>query len=323
MNTLPIVVLTSAIHPDEHARLAQAAEVRVAADARPDTLKAAAAEATGIIVRNPLPADLFDNAPRLKGVVRHGVGLDMIPVEAATRHGVMVANIPGSNTTSVVEYCLAAMLHLRRRLAVVDGMLRQQGWAPARAFGEAGGELAGAVCGIVGVGAIGGRLAAVAQALGMRVLGLTRRPESLPPGVQAVDKPTLMRESDFIVLACPLNEQTRGLIDADALSLAKPGAVLINVSRGPVVDTAALLAALKADRLGGAALDVHEVQPLPADSPVFDDPRLLLTPHLAGTTTASLRSMSRGAVDEMLRILRGEPPLNWVNHEMAAAARPA
>jgi D-3-phosphoglycerate dehydrogenase len=313
MTTLPIVVLTSAIHPDEHARLAGSADVRVAADARPDTLKAAVADATGLIVRNPLPADIFERAPRLKGVVRHGVGLDMIPVEQATQHGIPVANIPGSNTASVVEYCLSAMLHLRRRLAMVDAMLRQQGWAPARAYGEGGGELAGAVCGIVGVGAIGSRLAALAQALDMRVLGLTRRPDTLPPGVRAVDKPTLMRESDVIVLACPLNEQTRGMIDAQALALAKPDAVLVNVARGPVVDTPALLAALKAERLGGAALDVHDVQPLPADAAVFDHPRLLLTPHLAGTTTASMRRMSQGAVDEMLRILRGEPLLNRVN----------
>ncbi|OZI60824.1 NAD(P)-dependent oxidoreductase [Bordetella genomosp. 11] len=319
MPSQPIVVLTSAIHPDEHARLAGHATVRVSPDARPETLKAAVADADGLVVRNPLPADIFEQAPRLKGVVRHGVGLDMIPMEAANRRRIPVANIPGSNTASVVEYCLAAMLHLRRRLAAVDAMLRAQGWSPARSFGESGDELAGQTLGIVGVGAIGSRLAALAQALDMRVLGLTRRPQTLPAGVQAVDKPTLMRESDVIVLACPLNEQTRGLIDAQALALAKPQALLINVARGPVVDAAALLAAIGAGRLGGAALDVHDVQPLPADAQVFRHPGLLLTPHLAGSTAASMRRMSRGAVDEMLRILRGEAPLNWVNqHEINA-----
>jgi D-3-phosphoglycerate dehydrogenase len=318
MNSTPIVVLTSAIHPDEHARLAQSAQVRVAPDARPDTLKAVLADADGVIVRNPLPADIFEHAARLKGVVRHGVGLDMIPMDQANRHGIVVANIPGSNTASVVEYCLAAMLHLRRRLGEIDAMLRGQGWTTARAYGENGGELAGATLGIVGVGAIGSRLALLAQALDMRVLGLTRRPESLPSGVQAADKATLMRESDVIVLACPLNDQTRGMIDAPALALARPDALLINVARGPVIDTAALLAAIKENRLGGAALDVHDIQPLPKDSAVFDHPRLLLTPHLAGTTTASLRRMSRGAVDEMLRILRGEAPANWVNRNAMA-----
>jgi D-3-phosphoglycerate dehydrogenase / 2-oxoglutarate reductase len=318
MNAKPIVVLTSAIHPDEHARLAEHATVRVAADAKPATLNAAAADAEGIIVRNPLPADIFDHAPRLKGVVRHGVGLDMIPMEAANRHRVPVANIPGSNTASVVEYCLAAMLHLRRRLARVDAMLRSEGWAPARAFGEGGDELAGATLGIVGVGAIGGRLAALAQALDMRVLGLTRRPDTLPAGVRAVDKATLMREADVVVLACPLNEQTRGLIDAQALALAKPDALLINVSRGPVVDAAALTAALRGGRLGGAALDVHDVQPLPADAEILRQDGVLLTPHMAGSTVASMRRMSRGSVDEMLRILRGEAPVNWVNKAAVA-----
>lgn len=315
MNSRPVVVLTSAIHPDEHARLAEHATVRVPPDARADTLKAAMADAHALVVRNPLPADIFEHAPRLKGVVRHGVGLDMIPMDAARRHRIPVANIPGANTASVVEYCLAAMLHLRRRLPAVDAMLRAQGWAPARAYGEGGSELAGATLGIVGVGAIGSRLAAIAQAMDMRVIGLTRRPQTLPAGVQAVDKAALMQESDFIVLACPLNEQTRGLIDAQALAAARPGAVLINVARGPVVDGAALLAALREGRLGGAALDVHDVQPLPADAEVFQHPGLLLTPHLAGTTTASMLRMSRGAVDEVLRILRGEAPVNWVNRD--------
>jgi D-3-phosphoglycerate dehydrogenase len=313
MKTLPIVVLTSAIHPQEHARLAQAAEVRVAADARPETLRAAVAEASAIIVRNLLPEDVFDHAPHMRGAVRHGVGLDMIPVARATERGIAVANIPGSNTASVVEYCLAAMLHFRRGLSRLDHSLRDVGWAAARAEGDAGGELQGAVCGIVGVGAIGTQLAAVAQALGMRVIGLTRRPALLPAGVQAVDKAALMRESDIIVLCCPLNDETRGMMDAAALAQAKPDAVLINVARGPVVDTAALLQALRAGRLGGAALDVHDIQPLPADAAVLGEAGLLLTPHVAGTTAASMLRMSRGAVDETLRILRGEPPLNWVN----------
>ncbi|ARP90580.1 hydroxyacid dehydrogenase [Bordetella genomosp. 9] len=321
MTSRPIVALTSAIHPDEHARLAQSAEVRVAANASADALKAVAAHADALVVRNPLPADIFETAPRLKGVVRHGVGLDMIPMEQANRHGIVVANIPGANTASVVEYCLAAMLHLRRRLAGIDAMLRKEGWAPARAYGEGGAELAGSVCGIVGVGAIGKRLAAIAQAMDMQVLGLTRRPETLPAGVRAADKETLMRESDVIVLACPLTEETRGMIDAAALRSAKPGAILINVARGPVVDSAALLAALRENRLGGAALDVHDIQPLPADAPVFALPNVLLTPHLAGSTTASMRRMSQGAVEEVLRILRGEPPLNWVNRDACAAAR--
>ncbi|WP_454687974.1 NAD(P)-dependent oxidoreductase [Achromobacter aloeverae] len=312
MSDLPVVLLTSAIHPDEHARLARHATVVQAADPQPDTLRRAIAPAQGVIVRNPLPADIFEHAPLLKAVVRHGVGLDMIPMEAARRFPVTVANVPGANTATVVEYCVAAMLHLRRPLARMDRMLREQGWAPARALGEGSGELSGATCGIVGVGAIGNRLAAVAGALGLRVLGLTRRPETLPPGVQAADKETLMRESDVIVLCCPLTDATRGLVDEAALSVVRPGAILINVARGPVVDAAALMRALEDGRLAGAALDVHDVQPLPADAPILRSPNVLLTPHVAGATAASMRRMSEGAVDEMLRILAGHEPMNRV-----------
>ncbi|WP_233235890.1 NAD(P)-dependent oxidoreductase [Bordetella sp. LUAb4] len=312
MNDRPEVLLTSAIHPDEHARLVRHATVVQATDARPETLRRAAATAHGIIVRNPLPADIFEHAPLLKAVVRHGVGLDMIPMEAAREFPVVVANVPNANTATVVEYCLGAMLHLRRPLTRMDSMLRANGWAGARSDGEGSGELTGATCGIVGVGAIGSRLAAVAHALDMRVLGLTRRPATLPPGVEAVDKTTLLREADVIVLCCPLTDETRGLIDEAALSIVKPGAILINVARGPVVDTAALIRALDDGRLAGAALDVHDVQPLPADAAILRSPTVLLTPHVAGSTAASMRRMSQGAVDEMLRILAGQEPINRV-----------
>ncbi|WP_313623883.1 NAD(P)-dependent oxidoreductase [Achromobacter sp.] len=313
MSSLPVVALTSSIHPDAHARLAAACEVRVATDGSADALRAVVRDAQGLIVRNHLPEDIFEHAPSLRAVVRHGVGLDMIPVDRATERGIAVANLPGSNTTAVVEYCLGAMLHLRRGLADMDAALRRQGWAPARAMADGGTELRGTTCGIVGVGTIGARLAGLAQALGMRTVGLTRRPETLPAGVQAVDKDALMRESDVIVLCCPLTPQTRGLIDADALALAKPTAILINVARGPVVDAAALADALARGALGGAALDVHDVQPLPADAAIRNAPRVLLTPHVAGSTATSMRRMSAGAVDDMLRMLGGQPPSHPVN----------
>ena len=313
MPALPVVALTSPIHPDSHARLAAACEVRVAADASADALRAVVREAEGLIVRNHLPEDIFDHAPRLRAVVRHGVGLDMIPVERATQRKILVANLPGSNTTAVVEYCLGAMLHLRRGLADMDATLRVEGWATARAMADSGTELRGTTCGIVGVGTIGAQLASLAQALGMRTVGLTRRPDALPAGVQAVDKAALMRESDVIVLCCPLTPQTRGLIDAEALALAKPTAILINVARGPVVDTAALADALARHALGGAALDVHDVQPLPAEAAIRRAPRVLLTPHVAGSTATSMLRMSTGAVDDMLRLLRGQAPSHPVN----------
>jgi D-3-phosphoglycerate dehydrogenase / 2-oxoglutarate reductase len=316
LNARPRVLLTSPMHPALQPVLAQQCELVLAPDTSAATLKRLVADAEGLVVRAQLPPDLFDHAPRLRAVVRHGVGLDMIPVEAATARGIPVANLPGSNTQTVVEYCLAAMLHLRRNLAGIDTRLRSNGWAVARPLADRGTELGGSTLGIVGVGAIGSRLASIASALGMRVLGLTRRPGSLPAGVQAADKNALFAQSDVVVLCCPLTEQTRGLVDADTVAGMKRDAILINVARGPVIDTAAVLRALREGRLGGAALDVHDKQPLTGDEPLFDAPQLLLTPHVAGISDTSMRAMSQGTIDTLLALLRGERPSNVVNPEV-------
>ncbi|MDQ6627059.1 MAG: hydroxyacid dehydrogenase, partial [Pseudomonadota bacterium] len=181
-----------------------------------------------------------------------------------------------------------------------------------------GAELGGGICGIVGVGAVGTRVAAAAAGLGMRVIGLARRPESLPGAVTPATKQALFAEADVVVLCCSLTDATRGLVDAATLATMKPTAILINVSRGPVIDTPAVLAALREGRLGGAALDVHDRQPLKPDEAVFDAPRLLLTPHVAGITATSMEGMSRGAVETMLALLRGERPANVINPEVFA-----
>ncbi len=314
--TRPRVLLTNAIHPDLMPELQASCDVILAPDTRPDTLKKMIGDIDGLIVRSQLPPDLFDHAPRLKGIVRHGVGLDMIPVAAATARQIPVANLPGSNTTAVVEYCVAAMLHLRRGLALIDTRLREAGWAVARPLADHTLELAGSRLGIVGVGAVGSRLAAVGAGLGMQVTGLTRRPERLPAGVVAAGKQTLFAKSDVVVLSCPLNEQTRGLVDAATIASMKPSALLINAARGPVIDTFALVTALRAGKLGGAALDVHDQQPLTGNEATFDCPNLLLTPHVAAITATSMRAMSRGAVDTLLALLKGGQPSNVVNPEV-------
>ncbi|CAM4099678.1 NAD(P)-dependent oxidoreductase [Bordetella muralis] len=313
MTAKPRVLLTNPIHPDIQPKLAAQVDLIVAPDTSADTLRRYVADVHGLVVRTQLPADIFDHAPHLRAVVRHGVGLDMIPMDAANQHRIPVANVPGSNTSAVVEYCLAAMLNLRRPLAAIDAELRHAGWSAARPLADHTAELDGMTCGIVGVGAIGSRLAQAAAGLGMSVLGLTRRPESLPPGVQPATREALFANADIIVLCCPLTDETRGLANADMINSMKPGAILINVSRGPVVQTAALLDALRRGHLGGAALDVHDIQPLPADSPALDAPNLLLTPHIAGITDSSMRRMSEGAIANLLALLRGDVAPNIVN----------
>lgn len=309
----PIVLTTIALNPDGAAALTPHVELRVAPDTQAATIRALAKDAQGIIARSKLPDDIVEHAPKLKGIVRHGVGLDFIPVEAATRAGIPVANLPGSNAQAVAEYCLSALMHLRRPLGDVNRNLRSQGWNAARVAADAFPEIGGSTLGIIGVGTIGRRVAQIARlGFGMTVLGVSRSGK-MPDGVDGVGLEDLFARSDAIVVTCALTDQTRGLVSADMIARMQPHAVLINVSRGAVIETAALVAALKARRIGGAALDVFDVQPLPADDPLFACPNLLLTPHLAGITATSLRNMSVGSAEEMLRILRGEDPKNLVN----------
>ncbi|UHL65226.1 hydroxyacid dehydrogenase [Paralcaligenes sp. KSB-10] len=312
----PTVLLTNAIHPDGLSYLEQHADVIIPSNENPALLPELVRNIDGLIVRTQLPEDIFDFANRLRAVVRHGVGLDMIPVRQATLKGIPVANVPGANTAAVVEYCLSAILGRYRPLEKIDSLFRQRGWDAGKQVGTACGELNGATLGVVGVGAIGKNLGQLAAALGMTVLGLTRRPDSLPASIQAADKPALFSRADVVVLCCPLNNETRGLVDAAALAMMKKDAMLINVARGPVVDKHALINALNNNELGGAVLDVYDQQPLPGDDPLLTCPRLILTPHIAGTTIPSLRRMSMAAVHELLSLLNHRTSQFLVNPEV-------
>jgi D-3-phosphoglycerate dehydrogenase / 2-oxoglutarate reductase len=312
----PVVLLTNPMHEDGEAILAPYVRLITAPDAQPDTytLRKWAGEADGIIVRAKLPEDILDHAPRLKAMVRHGVGLDFIPVAAATARGIAVANLPGSNTNAVAEYVMSALMHLRRPLQKLDDRLRGEGWGAARGSAEGLSELKASTLGILGVGTIGRRIAAIARdGFGMQLLGTSSRKGSVPPGIEEVGLTELFARSDAIVVSCALTEQTRGMVNRDLLGRMRPHAVLVNVSRGAVIETAALIDALRSGRIGGAALDVFDVQPLPPDNALFDCPNLLLTPHTAGITATSSRAMAVGSAEEMLRILRGEAPFNLVN----------
>jgi D-3-phosphoglycerate dehydrogenase len=308
------------MHPDGEAILAPHVKMIVPPDARPETLREWAGDADGIIVRAKLPDDIVDHAPRLKGIVRHGVGLDFIPVAAATARGIAVANLPGSNTNAVAEYVMSALMHLRRPLQRVDGRLRSEGWAASRAAADGLTELSGSTLGILGVGTIGRRIADIARdGFGMRLLGTSRRKGSLPAGIEEVAIEDLFARSDAIAVCCALTDETRGMVSRDLIGRMRPSAVLVNVSRGAVIETPALVDALQSQRIGGVALDVFDVQPLPANDALFDCPNLLLTPHTAGITATSGRAMAVGSAEEMLRILHGEQPLNLVNPAYKAA----
>ncbi len=312
--TRPICLLTNPIDPIGHQILDPHFEVVCAPDASAATLKKLVATADAMLVRSQLAPDIFDAAPRLLSCIRHGAGLDLIPVDAATAKGIVVANVPAVNANAVAEYAITQMLLSARPLHRVDRLHRDKDWNTARALSDTATELSGRTRGVVGVGAIGTRLAEIAHhGFRMKVIGNQRRLAALPAIVAPASLDELFAQADFIVLACPLTNETRGLASRARIGSMKPGAMLVNVSRGPVVDEAALTEALAAGRIRGAGLDVYEKQPLPRDSGLLKLDNAVLSTHLAGMTQDSVREMSRISCEDTVRVLRGEKPVNFCN----------
>jgi D-3-phosphoglycerate dehydrogenase len=319
----PRVLLTDPIAPDGHRVLATAAEIVQAPDGEPGTVRSLARDVDGILIRSKLPDDIFSVAQKLRAVVIHGTGTDLVSLEDANRRGIMVANLPGANAQSVAEYCAMAMLTLARNTLAITNAMRAQPWDAARALGAGAHEIGAMTLGIVGVGAIGQWLARVAgRGFGMRVLGTQRRLDRMGPDAQPASLEDLLRQSDFVVITCPLTPQTRHLMNRDRFALMKPSAWLVNVGRGAVVQEEALIAALRERRIAGAMLDVYEHYRITPGHPLFALDNVVLTPHLAGMTVESRARMAAAAAEEMLRMLRGERPLNLVNPD-SLRARPA
>lgn len=316
------VFSTHPLHPEVTARLQAASRYSVASSPTAAAFMAEGLGAEVVIVRAPMPPDYFAQAPGLRAAVRHGAGLDMIPMAAATAAGVLVANVPGANATTVAEYAIFAALGLFRQFRRMDTALRREGWEAGRVITEQARDLGPRTLGILGMGNIGRALHRIAAGgLGMRVVVHTRRPATLPAGVVPLSLDTLVSEADVLVICCPLTDETRGAISAARIAAMKPGAVLINVARGPIVDTAALVAALRAGRIAGAALDVFEVQPLARDHPLFGLDNVILSPHMAGITVDSMWRMGMAAADEVLRILDGGLPVNFCNPDVETQYR--
>ena len=310
------VLLTDSIAPAGEQALTRAAEVVLAPDSHPDSIRRFAHDADGIVTRSKLPDDIFSAAPRVRAVVVHGTGTDLVPLAEATARGVMVANLPGVNAQSVAEYCAMAMLMLARNVLSIVSSLKRESWDSARALGSSAHEIAGMTLGIVGVGEIGSRLAKICSSgFGMQVLGHQRRLDRLPPHARPAALGELVKASDFIVLACPLTAETHRLFNKEMLSLMKPTAWLINIGRGAVIHEEALVEALRAKRIAGAMLDVYENYRLAPGHLLLALDNVILTPHLAAVTQESRARASVAAAEEMLRMLAGQRPQNFVNPE--------
>jgi len=263
---------------------------------------------------------VLDVASTLKGIVVWGVGYDHIDVEAASERGIYVVNTRGSNAESVAEHIFALLLGLSRNLLRTESFVRAGNWTtreeaalPSELVAH---DLFKKTLGIIGLGAIGSRVARIAHGFNMQILAYDPYISAKivqERGIELIELEVLLRESDFVTLHVNLTEETRGMISTQELKLMKPTAYLINASRGAIVDEEALISALKAKTIAGAGLDVFTTEPLELTSTLLQLDNVLLTPHCAGNSKEALDATSKVVAEEALRILNGHFPKNLVN----------
>jgi glycerate dehydrogenase len=280
-------------------------------DRTPPQLTVARCGSAPIVLTNKvvLDAAALAQLPDLRYVGVLATGYNVVDTAAAAAAGVVVTNVPAYSTASVVQLTFALLLELASGVGRHAGLVRAGRWSAGPDFMFTDGpltELAGLTLGLIGLGQIGLGVARVAQALGLEVLAHTRTPRP-SAGVTLVGLDELLAASDIVSLHCPLTDANRGLIDARAIALMKPGAWLLNTARGPLVNEADLAAALNDGRLAGAALDVLSSEPPAPDNPLLTAPNCLITPHLAWASTAARRRLMAEAVANVAAFLAGTP----------------
>ena len=294
-------------------------EVVVAPSNDEETLLPLVASAVGLIVRSGsrVSARLIDAAPSLRVIGRSGVGFDEIDLDAATRRGIPVVITPDASAQAVAEGALAMILCLAKDLVGLDAAVRAGRW---RERDEADlRDLEGATLGIVGLGRIGRRLAALARPFGMGVLAFDPYVERAE-GVELVGLEALFRWSDYVSLHAPLTTETRGMVDARLLAFAGPGAILVNLARGGLVRSLDdLLGALESGALHAVGLDVFEPEPPNLSHPIFRHPRVLVSPHALGMTRVAKRRIFEEMSLGMAAVLRGQRPSAVANPEVYGA----
>ncbi|MBD0283609.1 MAG: D-glycerate dehydrogenase [Thermoleophilaceae bacterium] len=280
----------------------------------PEELLARAPELHGLLtlLTEKVDADLLAAAPSLRAVSNYAVGVDNVDVEAATARGIPVGNTPEVLTESTADLAVGLMLAIGRRIVEGDAYVRRGEWRTWEPDLLLGHDLHDATVGIVGFGRIGRAVARRCKGFGCEVLHTGRG------GGTPLDE--LLERSDFVTLHAPLTPATRGLIDADALGHMKPTAYLINTARGPMVDSDALARALHEGQIAGAALDVTDPEPLPADHALLEAPALVVVPHIGSAARATRERMADMAVDNLIAGLAGERMPNCANPEAYGAS---
>lgn len=264
----------------------------------------------------PVTAETISSAPRLKGILKHGVGLDSIDIVAATAVGIPVTSTPGANAQAVAEMAFGAIFALSRNTVAGHMTVLSGHWERRR-----GSEVAGKTLGLVGFGQIGQRLARMARGIGMHLLAYDPFPALdavAELSVELVKITDLLARSDIVSLHLPGNADTNGLIDEAALARMKHGALLLNFARGSLVDLDALTQALEDGHLAGAAIDAYPIEPPDVSHPVFAAPNVLFSPHSGADTTQSIQRMSRMVLEDIRTIDRNEWPARAVNPEPSA-----
>jgi D-3-phosphoglycerate dehydrogenase len=266
---------------------------------------------TGVVSR-----EVMDAAPELKVIAVHGIGMDRVDLEEAEARGIVVTNTPLANTVAVAEHTMGLILSLIRRIPLSDQLVREGRWGEARFVGSL---LSKMTVGILGFGNIGTKVAKRLNAFETRILSYDpyvplERFEEL--GVESVELETLLRESDIITIHLPLTKHTCHIIGDKEIKMMKSGVLIVNTSRGAVLDERVLSVGLREGWISGAALDVFETEPFSLDNPLLGSKNVVLTPHVAGSTGESLRRMAETAAKDIVRVLKGERPLHEYQREL-------
>ena len=267
----------------------------------PEQLRSHAGQADALLtlLTDRIDAELIEAAPRLQAIANYAVGYDNIDLAAANARGIRVGNTPGVLTDATADLTFALLLAAARRLPEAADAVRHGDWLTWEPGRYLGADVHGATLGIIGMGRIGGAVARRADGFAMTVIHTGR--------VGGVPLAQLLEQADFVSVHAPLTPQTHHLMDADALARMRPSAILINTSRGPIVDQAALRQALTDGTIAGAALDVTDPEPLPKDDPLLDAPNLIVVPHVGSATRTARERMAEIAVENLLAALAGQP----------------
>ena len=309
------VLVLEPIHRRALSVLTGSAEVVFAAQHDEEHLKALARDVDGLVKRDRgfIGEAIMTEAPRLRVIGRHGVGVESIDVEAATRLGIYVVNTPLANVEAVAEHVIGMMIVLSKKMLISDRDFRRGQWDVRYAY--IGQELGGRSLGLVGFGKIGQRVAALARAFSMRIFYhdvLEHREAARAASAQRLPFDELLSKCDCISLHVPATTETAKMIGRREFALMRPGTLFFNTARGQVVDEGALLEALQKGRIAGAGLDVFEAEPTAESNPLLHLDNVVVTPHMAAHTDEALHAMAM-VVSDVLNVLEGRPPLYPVN----------